>query len=724
MRQSLVIAFVIVSMAVSVFAEEKKFNWVKVTEKAGWQARDSQGELVFKDQLWIFGGWFSSYAAPPRDVWSSTDGKVWKLISKEAPWIHSDLPMSVVFDDKMWMMGGWYNGRLKGHSAGNQVWSSVDGKQWKLETNKAEWTPRLASALVEFKGKMWLLGGSENYYFGDKTSLKNDVWYSADGKEWKQATADAGWSPRAYHQAAVLNGKMYVFGGGNYTPEYHATNDVWSSEDGIHWKQETAKAPWHERLWFSSVVYRDHMWVIGGWSNNPAKNKNDAWYSNDGKNWQRLPVGKVWKERHELSAFVFQDKIWIAGGHAQPLNSEVWSLDIPKDWFKKKRQSAVLPLGLPKTVEKLKSGKTTKVVCFGDSVTGVYYHTGSRRAYTDMLGIALEKAVPQAKLTMVNAGISGHTTANGLSRIERDVLKHQPDLVTVMFGLNDMTRVPLDQYKENLRTIVKKCRGVGAEVLLCTPNAVITTSSRPATKLVKYCDVVNEVAKEMQVPVCDSHQELNEFRAQDALAWRLLMSDEIHPNMAGHKKMAELMAESITGKTVSLADVKPLELAIPRTKSLLAKQQPIRIVAMPPLDQMIQKAIKKVAPQAQLQVTTWETVGKTRKQIETDAKSMIRPKKPDLVLLAIPRSAKADSKEDFIHSLMWTMNYSLNFGKGGWDCVVFHPAVFDTKASDPEFDQLTRDLVLGQDLTLIDRAASQTASPEVILEKWLQSQLD
>ncbi|WP_298868057.1 GDSL-type esterase/lipase family protein [uncultured Gimesia sp.] len=724
MRQSLVAAVVIVSMAVSVFAEEKKFDWVQVTEKAGWQARDSQGELVYKDKLWIFGGWFSSYAAPPRDVWSSADGKSWNLVTKKAPWIHSDLPMSVVFNDKMWMMGGWYNGRLKGHSAGNQVWSSVDGKQWDEVTKQAEWTPRLASALVEFKGKMWILGGTENYYFGDEKSLKNDVWYSSDGKTWKLATANAGWSPRAYHQAAVLNGKMYVFGGGNYTPEYHATNDVWSSEDGIHWKQETAKAPWHERLWFSSVVYRDHIWVIGGWSNNPAKNKNDAWYSKDGKHWNLLPTNHVWKERHELSAFVFQDKIWIAGGHAQPLNSEVWSLDIPKDWLKKQGKNAGLPPGLPKTVEKLNSGKPVKVVCFGDSVTGVYYHTGSRRAYTDMLGIALKKAVPKASLTMHNAGISGNTTVNALARIERDVLKHKPDLVTIMFGLNDMTRVPLDQYKENLNNIIKQCRETGAEVLLCTPNAVITTSGRPAEKLVKYCDVIQEVAYEMQVPVCDSHQKLNQFRKQDALAWRLMMSDEIHPNMAGHKKFAELMTESITGKSVSLADVEPPVLAIPRTKSLLAKKQPVRIVAMPPLDQMIQKTFKKIAPDAKLQVTTWETEGKTRRQIEADAKTMIRPKKPDLVLLAIPRDAKADSKEEFIHSFMWTMNYSLNFGVGGWDCVVFHPDVFDSKHKPAEYDQLTRELVRGQDLTLVDRTTSQSESPEVILEKWLQSQLD
>ena len=47
--------------------------------------------------------------------------------------------------------------------------------------------------------------------FTDKNSLKNDVWYTSNGRDWKQATANAGWSPRAYHQAAVLNNKIYVY---------------------------------------------------------------------------------------------------------------------------------------------------------------------------------------------------------------------------------------------------------------------------------------------------------------------------------------------------------------------------------------------------------------------------------------------------------------------------------------------------------------------------------
>lgn len=313
-----------------VSADEPVPNWVKVTDKAAWAPRDSSGEVVYNDRLWLFGGWFDSYAAPPRDVWSSPDGKTWNLVERQAPWKHSDLPMTLVFDDRMWIMGGWFNGRLPGHSASSEVWWSTDGAKWEQATPAAGWSPRIAAAAVVFKGRMWVLGGTENYYFGDEKSVKNDVWSSADGKTWKRETADAGWAPRAYHGAVALNDRLYVFGGGNYVPKYSVEGDVWSSVDGVHWEKLLDQTPWSPRLWFSSVVYRDRMWVLGGWSNNPSRNWGDVWYSKDGQSWKELKSSVIWKERHEHSAYVFQNKLWVAGGHAMPLSNEVWSLEVPE----------------------------------------------------------------------------------------------------------------------------------------------------------------------------------------------------------------------------------------------------------------------------------------------------------------------------------------------------------------------------------------------------------
>ncbi len=165
---------------------------------------------MFQDKLWIFGGWFDSFAAAPRDVWSSADGKAWNKVTAEAPWKYSDVAMTVTFQDRMWIMGGWYNGRLEGHGATSEVWSTADGSNWDLVTAKSGWSPRIASGIAEFKGRIWILGGTENYYFGDNASLKNDVWSSADGRSWKQETEHAPWSARAYHQAVVHDGKIWV----------------------------------------------------------------------------------------------------------------------------------------------------------------------------------------------------------------------------------------------------------------------------------------------------------------------------------------------------------------------------------------------------------------------------------------------------------------------------------------------------------------------------------
>lgn len=114
--------------------KDRVLDWVRVTDRAGWRPRDSSGEVVFKDRLWLLGGWFDSYSAPPRDVWSSADARAWDLVTREAPWKHSDLPMTVVFHDRIWLMWGWYNGRLPGHGASGEVWSSSDGLKWERAT--------------------------------------------------------------------------------------------------------------------------------------------------------------------------------------------------------------------------------------------------------------------------------------------------------------------------------------------------------------------------------------------------------------------------------------------------------------------------------------------------------------------------------------------------------------------------------------------------------------
>ena len=385
------------------------------------------------------------------------------------------------------------------------------------------------------------------------------------------------------------------------------------------------------------------------------------------------------------------------------------------------------PAGSPKTAQKLKAGQPVKIVCLGDSVTGVYYHTGGRRAYTAMVEVALDGAFPQAEVTAINAGISGNTTADGLKRLEKDVLAHKPDLVTVMFGLNDMVRVPIPDFKLNLGRIVKRCRDIGAEVLLCTPNSVIGTSNRRTATLVEYCDAVHEVAREHRVPICDVHATYEALRSRDPLAWRLMLSDEIHPNMDGHKLIAETICQAITGEEVSLETAGPPQPAVPKTAALVKAGKPVRVLAMPPYDEMIAPALKAILPTAQVEVKSWPTAGKTLAQIEETAKS-VRKSPPDLVLIAVPAAITPNVQsppEEAIRSYAWIFNWSLAFGRQQWDVVGITPSVLktDPTAEEKASDEFSRRMILAQDLHAISRPENDETPPEKILENWLRARL-
>jgi len=307
--------------------ELTKPKLVRIAEATAWAPRDSSAEFAYKGKLWIFGGWKVNYPHMLYDAWSSADGVNWDLVEMRPPIEYPDLKMSIVFKDQMWLLGGGGEPDWK-IPATNAVWSSTDGKNWTHVTSAAAWSPRVASSVVAFKEKLWVLGGLD---FADgKKSLKNDVWSSTDGKTWELVTASAPWSPRAFHAAVAMNGRLWVLGGGSYTPEYHSLSDVWSSEDGKSWVKEV-DAPWPSRLWFSAVTYRDHMWVIGGWSKKDL-NYGDIWYSRDGRTWSELKPETKWRPRHEHSTFVLDDKLWIAGGHADPLTNEVWTLEVPRYW--------------------------------------------------------------------------------------------------------------------------------------------------------------------------------------------------------------------------------------------------------------------------------------------------------------------------------------------------------------------------------------------------------
>jgi lysophospholipase L1-like esterase len=363
----------------------------------------------------------------------------------------------------------------------------------------------------------------------------------------------------------------------------------------------------------------------------------------------------------------------------------------------------LLPAAPLKTAQLLAAGKEpVRIVCIGDSITGVYYHSGSLRAYPEMLQIALRKIHPQAQITVRNAGISGDTTTGGLKRLERDVLAHKPHLVTVMFGMNDLVRTPVSDFQNNLREIIRRCRAIDAEVVLCTQNSIVESPQRPGVKLAEFTQAIRDIAKAESLPVADCFAAFESVHSMDALEWNLLLSDPIHPNMAGHKLFAETIVQTITSQKTSLADIGPPLPALSHTLTLLKAGQPIKVLAMPPYDMLIAPAIQQLYPKAIVNVTSWPTEGQTLAQLEESAKK-VRTMDQDLVLIAVPGSLPVQKPESFHKSYSWIMNWSLSFGPQEWDVIIALPPAAKNKLATKEqqHEALARRLIEAQDLHIL-----------------------
>lgn len=378
------------------------------------------------------------------------------------------------------------------------------------------------------------------------------------------------------------------------------------------------------------------------------------------------------------------------------------------------------------------AGEPVKIVCLGDSITGVYYHTGGRRAWPEMLGIALQRLYPRARIEVANAGISGDTTAGGLARLEEDVARHKPHLVVIMFGMNDVCAYQPQQYRANLMELVTRARAVGAEVVLCTPNSVYPEDpGRPMERLAEYAAIVREIGADLGVPVADCWAAYEGVRAADRRAWMGLMSETIHPNMRGHKLFAEEVAWTVSGRRVSLADVGPGAPRLPFTAAAVARGETVDVVAMEPAYDLIEPALGAVFPGAKTAVTKWPAEGQSLAQIEAQAKDrgwwFLREKpaeeRPTLVVIAVPPTALAETDEAFYRSYSWILNWSLSFGAPEWDCIVLLPSLTapDLDAGERAAEAFARYVVEAQDIPWLARAEGDGRPAAELLADWLRA---
>lgn len=174
-----------------------------------------------------------------------------------------------------------------------------------------------------------------------------------------------------------------------------------------------------------------------------------------------------------------------------------------------------------------------RVVFLGDSITAGA-GLGEGQAYPALLERSW--AEEGLRVAVVNAGVSGDTTAGGRRRLDW-LLGQQPDVVVVALGANDMLRgLAPEEIEANLRAILTGIKAAGAEAILLGMRANPTLGPDYATA---FEAIYPRLATELSVPLLPF---LLEGVAGDP---RLNQADGIHPTAEGQAAIAKLVAPTV-----------------------------------------------------------------------------------------------------------------------------------------------------------------------------------
>ncbi|WP_313632555.1 SGNH/GDSL hydrolase family protein [Massilia timonae] len=204
-----------------------------------------------------------------------------------------------------------------------------------------------------------------------------------------------------------------------------------------------------------------------------------------------------------------------------------------------------------KTIDKMRSGAPVTLVCYGDSITfGYQPGTGNQVAipYPAALQARLRAGYGNASIAVINRGTSGWQSDEGLANLQDRVIAESPDMVLLMFGINDArgsmaggAALTLDEYRTNMAAIVTALRAEGIEVVVMASTPIIDTTNAVNKKLLTYIAAAKDVAATHRVAFVDLQQEVRARFQSKAESPGTLLPDGIHFLDAKYAMIADIV---------------------------------------------------------------------------------------------------------------------------------------------------------------------------------------
>lgn len=199
--------------------------------------------------------------------------------------------------------------------------------------------------------------------------------------------------------------------------------------------------------------------------------------------------------------------------------------------------------------------KPLKVVLFGDSITQAGVKPGG---YITLMQEMLQKDGKSSAYELIGEGIGGNKIYDLYLRAEEDAFSHNPDVVVIWVGVNDVwhkvsygTGTDADKFEKFYRALVKRFQEKGIKVIICTPATIgekTDFSNQQDGDLNQYSTIIREISETMNTDLLDFREiflSYNRENNPENLDRGILTRDRVHLNEKGNKLVAERMLNAL-----------------------------------------------------------------------------------------------------------------------------------------------------------------------------------
>jgi lysophospholipase L1-like esterase len=199
---------------------------------------------------------------------------------------------------------------------------------------------------------------------------------------------------------------------------------------------------------------------------------------------------------------------------------------------------------LLKFQEKLHNRQCITYGAIGGSITAGAAAIPSDNAYVRLFSAWLNS---KTRCSLVNAGIGATTSMFGAFRAQKDLLKYQPDIITIEFAVNDV-RNP--DTAASFEWLVRQCVTQSNHPLVILLFTMFEDGSNMQDKHIP-------IGRHYGLPMLSYRDAVYPDIAAEKLAWRTISPDEVHPDNIGHRFIAAMLQRFIDGTIETHAKSRP-----------------------------------------------------------------------------------------------------------------------------------------------------------------------